>query len=61
MQRVKDVERFLRDLEKPLPGVVAAGAEVTERELEADAQSFMAFASAFGVKPPKANAEQVAP
>ena len=51
-QRVKDPERFVAELERPLPGDVTAGAAVTERELEADADAFMAFASAFGLKPP---------
>lgn len=54
MQRVKDLERFLADLERPAGG----GVVVTDRELEQDAASFMAFASAFGVKPPKANPER---
>jgi len=50
MNHVKDAERFLRDLERPMPGV--AGAVVTDADLDQDAQSFMAFASAFGIKPP---------
>lgn len=53
MQRVKDVDRFLNDLERPLPVAPGAPRVVTERELEQDAENFMAFASAFGVKPPR--------
>lgn len=63
MQRVPDVERFLRDLERPVPGI--SGGEprggltaVSEADLEDDAQAFMAFASAFGVTPPRANANR---
>lgn len=58
VQRVKDVEHFQYDLEKPFPlpmeAFVAAGSLVTEAELDADAASFMAFAGAFGVAPPAA-------
>lgn len=53
MQRVKDVERFLADLERPVPGIEGAGARVTEADLEQDAASFVAFAQAFGVRPPR--------
>lgn len=56
-QRVKDVERFLADLERPLPGT-PVGSEVTEQDLERDAESFMAFASAMGIKPPSADPEE---
>jgi len=60
VQRVKDVDRFKYDLESPFPlpmeGFVAVGAVVTEHDLEADAKSFMAFASAFGVAPPSPSA-----
>ena len=54
MQRVKDVDRFLADLERPLATVPGAPRVVTEAELEKDAENFMAFAQAFGIKPPKA-------
>lgn len=47
-QRVKDVDGFERELVRPIGGVV------TDRDLEADADSFMAFAAAVGVKPPTA-------
>jgi hypothetical protein len=50
-QRVKDVERFLAELERP---IAVAGAVVDDQDLERDAESFMAFASAFGIKPPSA-------
>lgn len=49
LQRVKDPERFLRDLEAPLSG---SARTVTQDDLEADGAAFMAFAKAFGVKPP---------
>lgn len=49
MQRVKDTDAFQRELER-----VPAGAEVTEDDLQEDAESFMAFAAAMGVKPPEA-------
>lgn len=50
MQRVKDPERFVDELMRPLGPI--AGSPVTEEELERDSQSFMAFAAAMGVKPP---------
>jgi hypothetical protein len=50
----KELDRFLADLERPFDG---EGKSVTERDLEEDAESFIAFASAFGVKPPKAQAD----
>ena len=54
-QRVKDPERFIADLDRPLDGTVRSSV-VTERDIEEDGASFMAFASAFGVKPPVADA-----
>lgn len=48
-QRVKDVDHFLAELERP---VALAGQPVTDHDLERDAESFMAFASAMGIKPP---------
>jgi len=56
MQRVRDVDRFLADLERPLPQAPGAPRVVTERDLEQDAESFMAFAKAFGISPPKPRA-----
>jgi hypothetical protein len=53
MQRVRDPERFLADLERPPPGQLRA---VTDTDIEEDGRSFMAFAAAFGVKPPAAGA-----
>ena len=47
---MKDPEEFVRELER-----VPVGAEVTEADLDADAESFMAFAAAMGVKPPAAD------
>jgi hypothetical protein len=35
---------------------IVAGAEVTEADLDADADSFMAFASVLGIKPPSPSA-----
>jgi hypothetical protein len=54
-QRVKDAEQFVAELERPLAGD-KAGVTVTDEDLERDAESFMAFASAMGVKPPAAAA-----
>lgn len=56
IQRVKDEDRFLHDLERPMPGV-PGGAEVTEEELKRDEENFMAFAAAMGIKPPSPPAE----
>jgi hypothetical protein len=57
VQRQKKPEDFERLLEKPVPLPMSAyvnfGAAVTEYELEADGASFMAFASALGIAPPK--------
>ena len=47
VQRVKDPERWVHDLEQPPRGMV-----VTDVDLDHDASSFLAFASAMGVKPP---------
>ena len=57
LQRVKDPERFLRDLERPVPGIDVVGSTVTEADLEEDAAAFVAFAGAFGVTPPGAVSE----
>lgn len=46
-QRVRDVDRFLDDLYRPLPGQ-----PVTAEDIDRDAENFMAFAAAFGVAPP---------
>lgn len=48
-QRVSDPEAFVAGLEVPLDADPHA---VTEHDLERDEQAFMAFASAFGVRPP---------
>ena len=58
VQRVKEPERFERSLSEhfPLPMEwILAGSAVTVADLDADADSFLAFASAFGIKPPTAN------
>jgi hypothetical protein len=55
MERVKDPERFLAELERPLGGTVR---KPTRAEQEAEGESFMDFAAAFGVMPPKAVADQ---
>lgn len=52
-QRVRDVAAFDAELNQPLYGELA-GHVVTDRELEEDAQSFMAFAKAVGVPVPRA-------
>jgi len=54
-QRVPDAERFQAELERPM---VVAGATVSDHDLERDADSFMAFAAAMGVKPPSAAPEE---
>jgi len=59
VQRVKDPERFKAELESP--GGKPSYREVTEDDIEADAQSFMAFASMMGVKPPAPKADEEAP
>ena len=46
IQRVKDQESFIRDLD-----LTPVGAVVTEEDLQADADGFMAFAAMVGVKP----------
>ena len=55
VQRVKEPEDFKRRLEQhfPLPMEWAVGAPVTEQDLNADGESFVAFAAAFGVPLPK--------
>jgi hypothetical protein len=57
---VKDSTEFTRRLGEhfPLPMEWIIGAPVTEVDLEADAAAFLAFAGAFGVKPPKPVADQ---
>lgn len=50
MKHVKDPQRFESDLNAPPRRAV--GQPVTEEDLAADGESFMAFASAFGIKPP---------
>ena len=50
-QRVRDPEEFERELARPI------GAKVAEVDLETDARSFMAFASAMGVRVPTPSAE----
>jgi hypothetical protein len=57
-QRVKHPEQFLAELERPLGG--GRGTTVTERDLEEDGSSFMAFAAMMGVKAPVAEAETAA-
>jgi hypothetical protein len=52
VQRVKDVERFIADLERPVAGQVSMS--VTEQDLDRDAENFMAFANAMGVPTPRA-------
>ena len=52
---MKEPEDFKRRLEQhfPLPMEWAVGAPVTEQDLNADGESFVAFAAAFGVPLPK--------
>jgi hypothetical protein len=52
-QRVKDPERFVAELERPLGGG-ARTTVTTDRDLEQDGSNFMAFAAMMGVKPPVA-------
>jgi hypothetical protein len=52
LQRVKDPERFLAELERPVGTKLRA---VTEDDIAADGASFMAFASMMGVRPPTPN------
>jgi len=61
-QRMKDPERFLDELTRPLAGAPSGttGA-VTDDDLAGDAQSFMSFAAAFGVPLPKAEPDADAP
>lgn len=56
VQRVKDTDKFARDLDQPFPLPMSAWTSettVTEADLTADGESFMAFAAAFGVRPPR--------
>jgi hypothetical protein len=53
MQRVKDVDRFMHELERPLPQAPGQPKAVTEAELEQDGENFMQFAKAFGIAPPR--------
>jgi hypothetical protein len=48
LQRVKDSEKFLFDLNKPFPG------QVTESDVEQEMADFAAFAAAVGVAKPAA-------
>jgi len=52
VQRVKDVDQFDHELAKPF------GEPVTDDDLVQDEQNFLAFATAFGVKPPSPAADQ---
>jgi hypothetical protein len=52
VSRVKDPDLLDDELERPL----YASAPVTDAELERDEQSFMAFAAAMGVSPPRSQA-----
>jgi len=57
VERVNDVEEFLRKLEHPvgLPmSDYVTGGEVTAADVEADGRAFLAFAQAFGVPVPTA-------
>jgi hypothetical protein len=60
---VKDADKFERGLTEhfPLPMEWIIGAPVTEQDLDADGESFLAFASVFGVAPPKANPDAEPP
>jgi hypothetical protein len=55
VQRVKDPERFKAELESPSGR--PSYREVTEGDIEADGQAFMAFASMMGVTPPTPKAD----
>jgi hypothetical protein len=56
VQRVKDVDQFTHKLNEhfPLPMEWMVGAPVTEADIDADGESFIAFAAMFGVAPPRA-------
>jgi hypothetical protein len=47
LQRVKDPEKWRNDLDRPI-----GSTKPTEAELARDAESFDAFASAFGISRP---------
>jgi len=49
MARVKDPDMFEQKLNDPPPG---SSRRASEAERQKDAESFMAFAGAFGVTPP---------
>ena len=49
MERVKDPEKFLADLERPFGGTAKTP---TAREMDDEGAGFLAFASAFGIVPP---------
>jgi len=53
MHRVRDTDRFVYQLNRP-----PIGAVVTEEDLAADGDSFVAFAAAFGIKPRSPAPEQ---
>jgi hypothetical protein len=52
VQRVKDPEEFRAELDRPLPGQAVSAAD-----LDRDADSFMAFAAAFGATPPQGGSD----
>lgn len=57
MQRVKDPERWIEQMYRDVrPGM---GTRATREDLDRDADSFMAFAQAFGVQPRLPDPDQV--
>ncbi len=48
LERVKDREKFIYDLTRPLPGQAR---QVTDEQLAAEGRDFMAFAGALGLAP----------
>lgn len=50
MERVKDRDQFLYQLTKRM-----SGKKPTQRQVEEDANAFVAFAGAFGIAPPSAS------
>lgn len=57
MKEPQDFERRLTE-HFPLPMEWIIGAPVTEADLAADGESFLAFAAAFGVKPPQPQTQE---
>lgn len=55
MQRVKDPANWLADLERPPRNLASGRRSVTDDDLDQDARAFLAFAQAFGMKPPTTN------